>query len=216
MRKNCWQSLHVAELQIFAGMSKWSAIGWWLRYYFRGNGRQFLSRMTWELPQSLLSFFVGLFVVLFWKVQWMRNYEGVLLIVGRFGRKYWGGISFGTMILADENADAEVNNKLFMHEFGHSLQSRASGPIYLFKYGLLSLQSATLRPDLHYLHPVEQDANKRAFDFFSQKEGFATWAEQRFPRCSHENLLPIKWWEYLPGAFPLFHFYRIWKYRRNQ
>lgn len=172
--------------------------------------------MTWELPQSLVSGFAGLIAVLFWQVKQIRSYEGVLIIVGRRKRRYWGGISFGSLILLDENGTAEVGNQLFMHEFGHSLQSRLSGPLYLVKYGLPSLWSALRFQDLHYLHPVEQDANSRAHDWFCHCHGWKGWADARFPRCQHQQRLPLKWWEYLPVIFPFYHLLKAWKFHKAQ
>lgn len=54
------------------------------------------------------------------------------------------------------------NDMLFQHEYGHVLQSRTSGFMYLPKYGIPSLFST----GKHSLYWTETDANARALQFF--------------------------------------------------
>ena len=65
---------------------------------------------------------------------------------------------------------ANPNNQLFQHEYGHYLQSQASGPTYLFKYALPSFID-TWKGDYwtHTEHWAEQDANRRAWNYFDSK-----------------------------------------------
>lgn len=94
-----------------------------------------------------------------------------------------------------------------MHEFGHCLQSRISGPTYLFKFGLPSLRSVTVKG--HNLHPVEQDANFRARQYFSKLNGFKGWPQNSLPILEHAVCVKIYWWEYLPPLFPIVHLYQL-------
>jgi RHS repeat-associated protein len=69
-----------------------------------------------------------------------------------------GGISFGHYVFGDNIAlhpyDIKHRVDLFAHEYGHTYQSRISGPLYLYKYGLASAV---------YGGSTEPDANRRGF-----------------------------------------------------
>jgi hypothetical protein len=73
-----------------------------------------------------------------------------------------------------------------MHEFGHTLQSRLSGPLYFLKYGICS----ALRNRSSW---VEPDANVRVAGYFGLESGFA--GSGRWPMAATE--INPKWWEYL-------------------
>ena len=55
--------------------------------------------------------------------------------------------------------EADANNPLFQHEYGHVLQSRASGLAYLTRYAIPSIKSASSGEGEHYNSPSEQDAS---------------------------------------------------------
>ena len=82
----------------------------------------------WQLPQNLL----GLIILLFYK------HEELYLSVN--GRHFYStsempsGISLGNYIILDSK-DTDVDMK---HEYGHTIQSRHWGPLYLFVIGLPS------------------------------------------------------------------------------
>jgi hypothetical protein len=78
----------------------------------------------------------------------------------------WGAVTFGSYIMGNRGIQADPTNTLFQHEYGHYLQSQATGWYYLFAHGL---PSAFSEGD-HDLHPVEQDANIRAFKYFTKHE----------------------------------------------
>lgn len=99
-----------------------------------------------------------------------------------------------------------------MHEFGHSLQSREVGPIYLFKYGIPSLLSA-YSDKVHRLNPVEKDANIRAFNWFSMQKGFDCWDANFNPLPENRMPLKVRWWEFFPPVFPVVHIYQAFKVR---
>jgi hypothetical protein len=98
---------------------------------------------------------------------------------------FWGtgeAITFGNYIHGTSNLEPSFDNSLFQHEYGHYLQSQASGFWYLQSYGIPSLCSGGKSfgkdengKSYHKYHPVEQDANARAFKYFSKKvSGFNT------------------------------------------
>jgi len=93
----------------------------------------------------------------------------------------WGGIAQGTYINGDNSIDADANNPLFQHEHGHYLQSQSMGLAY---YSRIAIPSVRSKGD-HDFHPVEQDANRRAFLYFNKKVGGF--------RMSEKGLMQEKW-----------------------
>lgn len=176
------------------------------RLHFSGPPRPLFRRFTWELWQTVLGYWVGAWVIARYRVEEISHFDGAIVLAVKMGRPYWGGVCFGTVILGDVRIKGEVNNHLFMHEFGHTLQSRSSGPLYLFKYGLPSLRSA-MSKGIHYLHPVEQDANLRALTYFSQQPGFTRWIYEFNPIMVGSSILKDKWWEFIPMIYPFMHLF---------
>lgn len=90
-----------------------------------------IRKWSWELPQSLL----GLILIPIYKNkflrkelykdQWVYIYDG-----------FPGGISLGYYQLVNYNRG--ITNRI-KHEYGHSIQSKWLGPLYLPTVGLLSV-----------------------------------------------------------------------------
>ena len=77
----------------------------------------------------------------------------------------WGAITFGNYIVGQNGIHADPEISLFQHEYGHYIQSQRTGPAYYARYGIPSMLS---NPERHNHHPVEQDANIRAFNYFNR------------------------------------------------
>ena len=86
----------------------------------------------WCLPQNLL----GLLFLLF-----IRGEEKHFLgdISFYYSENFMGGISLGRYIILGDRLEKSVK-----HEFGHCIQSRMLGPLYLIVVGLPSLIHAWL------------------------------------------------------------------------
>ena len=88
-------------------------------------------------------------------------------------------------------------NKMFLHEYGHYIQSQQHGPVYLFTVGIPSLQSAILQTDnpnspSHHDRWFEADASYKGMDYFdkhygSKKEGYVANSPDYFDRNSFIN-----------------------------
>ena len=176
------------------------------RLHWSGSPLDLLRRLTWEAPQIFLGYWTALGMILLYRSHRPHLELGVIVLQIDTGKPFWGGICFGHVILGDRRIKQPDKRPLFMHEFGHVLQSRASGPLYLFKYGLPSLFSARRR-GRHAFHPVEQDANCRARAFFAEHTTYGDWLNDINPILDHSKPLRIHWWEYLPGIFPLLHLF---------
>jgi hypothetical protein len=140
---------------------------------YRGSFKQLLSRFTWEFPQTMLGYITNGALVSSHSVKNV-SYWGGATAVETYSED-WGGFTLGNYITGNRGLQADPNNTLFQHEYGHYLQSQASGPRYLTKYAIPSLHDATFGAEnTHYAHPTEQDANARALAYFEKKyPGFA-------------------------------------------
>lgn len=81
----------------------------------------------WQLPQNLL----GLLFLLFIKGEQKHTLYGVTFYQSD---GFNGGISLGQYLIL-----GKVYEKKIRHEYGHSLQSKMLGPLYLIVIGLPSL-----------------------------------------------------------------------------
>jgi len=122
----------------------------------------------WQLPQVLL----GLLFCL-WQFGLGRilsaSYQhklGAYIIVCQGN---WGAVSLGLLIIGDARLQADVTNPLLQHEYGHVLQSRQLGWLYLLVVGLPSIFTAIFRNKLnHKANPVEVNADAQANKYFRQ------------------------------------------------
>ncbi|MDR1054608.1 MAG: hypothetical protein LBL90_02010, partial [Prevotellaceae bacterium] len=121
------------------------------------------------------------------------SYYGGATVVETYSSD-WGAVTLGSFINAQRGTTADPNNWLFQHEYGHYLQSQSSGLFYLQRYALPSLIDAMGSSD-HDYHSVEQDANIRAYKYFSEKvPGFNVMDDDRnYPNGRwHQDYNPIK------------------------
>lgn len=109
----------------------------------------------WELPQNL----VGLLFLLFIKGETKHRLENIRFF---YAKSFPGGITLGEYIIVGTKQELTVR-----HEFGHVLQSRYLGPLYLLVIGLPSLIWAGL-----YGSVIEETHNGY-YRFYTEK-----WADK--------------------------------------
>lgn len=132
-----------------------------------GWGWQIVSRFTWEGIQTSMGYTAAEFTNLFKDVKAVDYWRGATTVQTR---GQWGGITLGSYIIGDEDLEANPFTPLFQHEYGHLLQSRASGWSYIPRFGIPSLfdrYNGTKYQD-HHKNPVEIDANARALLYFTK------------------------------------------------
>ena len=143
---------------------------------FFGGVWQGISRHTWEYPQTLLGHSSSQIINTLGRTRSVSYYGGAT-VSETYGDN-WGAITMGSYIIGSRGITADPNNSLFQHEYGHYLQSQASGLMYLSKYGIPS----ALSHDPHDQHPAEQDANARALTYFNRHiSGYAGWRHRDNP-----------------------------------
>lgn len=126
-----------------------------------------------QLPQNTMGLIGSHGSNLQGKVEWVRFYDGSTVVKTNQSELLNGkgghAITLGNFIIGDNTIEADPYNALFQHEFGHVLQSREAGWGYLGQFGIPSLFSKTKGAHRHVEHPVEQDANVRAYMYFMDK-----------------------------------------------
>lgn len=160
---------------------------------FKGKPLQILSRLTWELPQTIVGNTYSQYRNLTWSVDQVRYFDGATYIINENASKN-NGVTLGNYINMNDKGKMPHHGKkfdptqdnMYMHEYGHYLQSQSYGLIYLFNVGIPSLFSAMSEKELdngyttHDLRWYERDANKRASNYFNKHYG-VIWETDDYP-----------------------------------
>lgn len=115
-----------------------------------GKIKQFVSRFSWEFPQTA---------------------------VGEF-------FSLASNVFGDDVV-GKNSRYLYMHEYGHYLQSQKYGPVWLLSHGIRSLKSAIKENhNEDYEHKkfwIERDANRWANEYFQMAGVISEWEPGSYP-----------------------------------
>ncbi len=153
---------------------------------FGGQVWEVFSRFTWQLPQTIGGFGTAHSFNTFGLSGGIESvdykYGATVLKTRNDG---WGGVTQGSFIVGDNSIEANTNNPLFQHEYGHYIQSQSMGWAYYPRVGIPSLFSKKFnRADFnsrHNYNPVEQDANVRAIKYFQDNVDDFTWDFNKNP-----------------------------------
>lgn len=100
------------------------------------NGLLSILLYIWQLPQNI----AGLILLLYFrKERKVWDYEGIRFYVAP---KMQGAITLGQYIILSPYSATDTET--FIHEFGHTIQSKYLGPLYLIVIGITSLLHAAL------------------------------------------------------------------------
>lgn len=99
--------------------------------------------IIWELPQSILAFFI-----------WIYHYANIIRCDNfKLSKIIWlnrndnFGISLGRFIFLSKKY--EKNEFIQLHEYGHTIQSKILGFLYLFIVGITSLIRSRINISLY-------------------------------------------------------------------
>lgn len=161
---------------------------------FKGNGKQILSRFTWELPQTLIGIGISQAKNLIGQVDQVKYFDGATYVINENKGKS-NGMTIGSFINMNLNEGYDknkyepngkftiLNDAMFMHEYGHYIQSQEQGWGYL-STALRSLKSAKnstylktiydsegigVMQSTHNVFWTETSANKKASKYFKDK-----------------------------------------------
>lgn len=108
---------------------------------------------VWQLPQNIIG---AILFYLYYSdgdiYDWNKETSGIKVNV--FSEKMRGGVTLGKYIVAS-------NNWYLLHEYGHTIQSKILGPLYLIVIGLPSIFHAALHTYLC--------KNKNYYHFWTEK-----------------------------------------------
>lgn len=163
---------------------------------FWGRNWEVISKLTWQSPQ--------VFMGLGWSLA--KNFVGAVDRVEFLGdatyviNENWRktgeqGVTLGNYINIDMEGKVSNNtsfaeyvtkDNLFMHEYGHTIQSKRWGPLYIFSIGIPSGISQLFydwewgEHDHDYFYS-EIWANKNALKYFSDLYGDIYWNYNKYP-----------------------------------
>ena len=151
-----------------------------------------VSRFTWQLPQTLVGdlFVSGMNAA--GRVNNITHGYGITAVDMGIG----GGVTIGYFTGGPNGYTADWRDHLFVHEYGHYVQSQQHGPLYLFSVAIPSGLSALIdkRAHTHYHRTrwFEADASYKGAEYFdkyygSGKEGYVAGSPDYFDRNSFIN-----------------------------
>ncbi|MGG7665783.1 FG-GAP-like repeat-containing protein [Dyadobacter sp. BHUBP1] len=135
---------------------------------FWGRAGTLLSRFTWEAPQTTLGNLYAHSRNGTRQVDNVEYWHGATLVNSNGERKW--GLTLGPYINAE---DMKIGDDMFRHEYGHTLQSKLHGPLYITHVGVPSFIGATLnRLDWHNHDDewAEIQANKMSYKYLMKRE----------------------------------------------
>lgn len=188
--KTAWKSVK-NEAKIYGGLFTVDKTN----NFWKGT-LELLSRFTWQLPQTAIGEYFSLAKNTIGLVDDVEYFRGATYVINEHSTED-KGITLGSYININDRGGKPVNalgkfdpllDDLYLHEYGHYLQSQEYGWGYLFNVGLPSLFSAKKSKPIdgyaplttHKLKWYERHANEKASDYFVKKDG-ADWNTNRFP-----------------------------------
>lgn len=117
---------------------------------FKGNFLQVLNKWTWNIGNSLRGTYLGEFYNAIGKVDGVTHMDGMLALSGPI--KKGAAVTIGHISLGPKGYKATWKDHLFVHEYGHYIQSQIIGPLFLPIIGINSFVSASLSGVLKFDH----------------------------------------------------------------
>ena len=163
---------------------------------FEGSGDQILSRFTKELPQTALGLGLSLAANALGRVKSVSYYGGATVV--EHYQSGWGAFTLGSYINGNSGIQADPNDPLFRHEYGHYLQSQDIGWNYMNDVAIPSVINSYNTPNnedgynQHQAFKTEQDANIRGQQYFGN------WDYGLFPifNSGYNNLFDLRYKKY--------------------
>ncbi|MBS5698648.1 MAG: VCBS repeat-containing protein [Bacteroides cellulosilyticus] len=144
---------------------------------FKGGFWDVVSRLTWQLVQTGLGNLVNQVLNTCYLVNEVNYFDGAVVIDSKIDV---GGMTLSNYILGPPGFKPDFRDHLFVHEYGHYLQSKKLGPAYLFVVAKPSLLSSTFDKNNHGNRWYETHASKLAAKYFDKKYGTGAEAYQNY------------------------------------
>jgi len=169
------------SLEITAGIFQWNS-----DQNFGQNLGNIFSKITWELPQTIVG----------WTISQVLNGAALVNDVNYFrgatvlGTDITGGaFTPGSYIIGPAGFRPDFTDHLFVHEYGHYLQSKRFGPMYLNYVAIPSVIDVWIWPNRHDTRWYEAGASRLAANYFDREfgsgaDGFVIGSPAHFDRNS--------------------------------
>ncbi len=149
--------------QITGGLFQWDG-----DLNFGQNLWNMVSKFTWEAQQTFLGFMVSQYLNLGTLVKDVNYFRGATVLDTDITG---GAFTLGSYISGPPGFRPDFTDHLFVHEFGHYLQSKRMGPFYMNFVALPSVTDVRLWPNRHDTRWYEAGANRLAADYFDREFG---------------------------------------------
>ena len=146
---------------------------------FTGNPLDILLKWTWNFPQTVAGNAISHGLNVVGLVNAVSHFEGATVLDTEITG---GAFTVGNYIAGPRGFRADFRDHLFVHEFGHYLQSQVLGPLYLPSVALPSLLDSWTEPELHGTRWYEADASRRAANWFDERFGGVAGSADFFDR----------------------------------
>lgn len=141
---------------------------------FKGNFGQVLNKWTWGLVNSVVGNLVAEAYNLVDKVDGVTEMDGMLALAGPMGSS-GRAATIGHYSLGPEGYTADWRDHLFVHEYGHYIQSQRWGVFYMPAIAIPSVASAAFTSKWsgmkHKERWFEVNASKLGAEYFDEKYG---------------------------------------------
>ena len=136
---------------------------------FQGNALQILGKLTWGIKNTLFGKIVAHTTNVLGIVDEVTVMDGAVALGGVTGG---GAFTLGNYIFGPDGFKADWRDHMFVHEYGHYLQSLRFGPLYTSIVGTSSLASAAFgESGTHITHWYEVHASHLGGDYFDKHYG---------------------------------------------
>ena len=140
---------------------------------FQGSPLQVVNKFTWGFVNSIIGLSMAQYCNLFHSVE-VTEFDGMVAIGGVTG-KGTRAATVGHYSIGPDNYTADWRDHMFVHEYGHYIQSQFLGPFYPFVVAGPSLLSASMTSGWsnrkHDDRWFERNANYLAAKHFHKKYG---------------------------------------------
>ena len=158
---------------------------------FRGEFGQILNKWTFSLPVSLIGNTFAHGYNLAGSIDNVTYMDGMLALSGPTGGDN-SAFTLGHYSFGPKGYQATWKDHLFVHEYGHYMQTQLMGIFYIPVVAIPSLISASLYPNSHKDRWFEVDASRRGADYFDKyygkgAKGYVKGSPDYFDRESFED-----------------------------
>ena len=140
---------------------------------FMGNALQILNKWTWGFVNSYVGNMTAHVLNVFGKVDKVTAFDGMLALSGATSGN--SAFTVGHYSFGPKGYVADWRDHLFVHEYGHYIQSQHFGPLYFQVVAIPSLLSACCTSSLsgveHKSRWFEKDASGLGANYFDRHYG---------------------------------------------